>query len=140
LDRALIELQFPQNSIWYEGELVGYFTNTWTAPIWTTPFIALPPAFENVYDLERETSPPITHPQIPQIPVTPPTPPTDPEDDVPPIIDPVIVTAVPEPGFLSLLPMLIPFGAAVAFRRRLRNRRDAQLDPERNRRIKTSDA
>ncbi|MBL8238156.1 MAG: hypothetical protein JNM66_12090 [Bryobacterales bacterium] len=140
LSPSLLELEFPQNVIWYTGGLVGYFANEWRAPIWSTPNYrpledeetavlpvfnrpnVVPPGWKEYY------TPPETNPYIvpetqdpPVIPVNPPVIPVNPPvvpPVNPPVVPPVIVT-IPEPGFLTVWPVAALLGWG-AWRRRNR--------------------
>ncbi|MEO6759715.1 MAG: hypothetical protein ABIO24_09705 [Saprospiraceae bacterium] len=85
--------QNPQDQIWYTGGLVGYFTNEWQAPVWTTPLVDL-----RVEPNEREPVP-FSQPNAP--PVNPVIKIGDPPDPKPVIIYSVPPAPVSTPGHHS---------------------------------------
>lgn len=91
IDLSLEDLisQNPQDQIWYTGGLVGYFSNEWEAPVWTTPWV------DWGNEPEERGQPVVSPPYTP--PVTPPRTLPDPPDPPRVIIHPVIHPPEPPP-------------------------------------------
>jgi hypothetical protein len=86
LSITLLAKESPQFAIWYTGGIVGYFSNEWDAPVWTTPAAGQVKEYD---EPERVYLPPNYGPPVV---VNPP--------DCPP--DPVPVQT-PEPGTWALV-------------------------------------
>lgn len=120
LDSGSIEREFPQSSIWYSGDWVGYFVNEWRAPIWTTPAVGpaefaddgptfqrilfppptLPSPFEPPGNISNPIMPPVVPPGSFFHPLSPPTdstPPVVPGDTLHSFVPPIIIVHPLEP-------------------------------------------
>jgi len=67
LDLMKLQNQSPQNSIFYNGGVVGYFANEWKLPIWTTPVVLPPTEFPWVFEEDKVKGPPF-HPPVVALP------------------------------------------------------------------------
>jgi len=123
LNIVSIESEFPQNYIWFSGIWIGYFANEWRAPVWTTAVVAPPVFFDDSPQFERSALPVITVPG-PSVPPTiiPPSTTLPVIHDLPITPDPdpsVVISNVPEPGFLTLWPLWIFCGVGSVVKRRI---------------------